>query len=254
MLRHANQSRKIKGHEDASRAIHGRALVDDCMTCTARNTHGFCALSPSGLKTLDGTSHPITYPDGALVFVEGQHARGAYVLCAGRAKLSTTSRDGKVLILRIAVSGEVLGLSAALSDQPYELTVETSGACHIRFLERQALQGVIQNSPEFGVRASLALSRQIQRAYRDIHELVLARSSTGKLARLLLSWSQNREKPGEEARVPASLTHEEMAQMIGSSRETVTRLLGDLKKRELVRLEGAKLVIRNRAAMEALAA
>ena len=92
--------------------------------------------------------------------------------------------------------------------------------------------------------------------YRDVHDLVLARSSAGKLARLLLSWSPGmKPEPGRtEVRIRSSLTHEEMAQMIGSSRETVTRLLSDLKKKELIRLEGSTLVIRNRPALEALAA
>jgi CRP/FNR family transcriptional regulator, cyclic AMP receptor protein len=88
--------------------------------------------------------------------------------------------------------------------------------------------------------------------YRDFHEMVLTRSSAGKLARLILSWSLGRENGAE--RIRASMTHEEMAQMIGASRETVTRLLSELKKKELIRLEGSTLVIRNRTALEALAA
>ena len=99
-----------------------------------------------------------------------------------------------------------------------------------------------------------ALSKEFQSAYRDIHELVLARSSAGKLARLLLSWTVGRENGSREIKIRSSLTHEEMAQMIGSSRETVTRLLSELRKKELIRLEGSTLVIRNRIALEALAA
>jgi len=73
---------------------------------------------------------------------------------------------------------------------------------------------------------------------------------------LLLSWSGGRERDsaGREIRIRSSMTHEEIAQMIGSSRETVTRLLSELKKKELIRLEGSTLVIRNRPALEALAA
>ena len=71
-----------------------------------------------------------TFPGGALLFVEGQIPRGAYVLCSGKAKLSTTSRDGKVLILKIAEAGEVLGLSAVISGTPFQLTAETMG--HVR--------------------------------------------------------------------------------------------------------------------------
>lgn len=241
---------------DAMKSAHGPTAIEDCTACKLRNSQWFCGLSPEGLRLLDAASYPTAYPDGALLFVEGQQARGAYVLCNGQAKLSTTSREGKVLILRIAGPGEVLGLSAALSAGAYELTAETYGRCHINYVERHALLTAIERNPELGLHTSLALSRQIQRAHRDIHELVLSRSSAGKLARLLLSWSQRRERPapGVEIRVPATLTHEEMAQMIGSSRETVTRLLGDLKKRELIELDGSTLVIRNRGALEALAA
>ncbi|HEY6185798.1 MAG TPA: helix-turn-helix domain-containing protein, partial [Terriglobales bacterium] len=115
---------------------------------------------------------------------------------------------------------------------------------------------LMEKNGEIGLRSAQMLSRDFQSMYRDVHDLVLARSSAGKLARLLLSWSPGLPPlPGKtEERIRAAMTHEEMAQMIGSSRETVTRLLSDLKKKELIRLEGSTLVIRNRPALEALAA
>jgi CRP/FNR family transcriptional regulator len=114
----------------------------------------------------------------------------------------------------------------------------------------------MERSGEIGLRSAQALGREFQAMHRDVHELVLARSAAGKLARLLLSWSQEiqRERGKDEVRIRSTVTHEEMAQMIGASRETVTRLLNDLKKKELIRLEGSTLVIRNRPALEALAA
>lgn len=234
--------------------LHGLQVIENCLSCNVRKEHWFCQLSAPSLKLLDAGSRLTIYPSGSLLFVEGQASRGAYVLCAGRAKLSTTSREGKVLILRMAEAGEVLGLSAAIAGQPYELTAETTGPCEVNFLERETLVRLIENNGEIGLHASLALSREFQSAYRDIHDLVLARSSAGKLAKLLLSWTTSQEKrPADvEIRINSSLTHEEMAQMIGSSRETVTRLLSELKKRELIRLEGSTLVIRNRAALEAM--
>ena len=125
-----------------------------------------------------------------------------------------------------------------------------------QFLATRCAHEAAGTHGELGLHAAQALSKEFQSAYRDIHELVLARSSTGKLARLLLSWASGREHPEQdrEIRVRSVLTHEEMAQMIGSSRETVTRLLSELKKKELIRLEGSTLVIRNRTALEALAA
>ena len=234
---------------------YGLEIVENCMSCKLRKGHWFCSLSPEVLKLLSGVSHLSTYPGNAVLFVEGQMPRGAFVLCSGKAKLSTTSRDGKVLILKIAEAGEVLGLSAVISGEPFELTAETAGPCQVNFVERDALMRLMEKNGEFGLHASQALSREFQSAYRDIHDLVLARSSAGKLARLLLSWTPIREQfEPPEIRVRSSLTHEEMAQMIGSSRETVTRLLSELKKKELIRLDGSTLIIRNRTALEALAA
>ena len=240
---------------DGMNTPYGLEIVESCLTCKLRKDHWFCGLSNEVLKLLSSASHLSTYPGGAILFVEGQTPRGAFVLCSGKAKLSTTSRDGKVLILKIAEAGEVLGLSAVIAGEPFELTAETAGPCQINFVEREALVRLIEKNGEFGLHASQALSREFQSAYRDIHDLVLARSSAGKLARLLLSWTPIREQfEPPEIRVRASLTHEEMAQMIGSSRETVTRLLSDLKKKEFIRLDGSTLVIRNRTALEALAA
>lgn len=159
-----------------------------------------------------------------------------------------------MLILKIAEAGEILGLSAVISGQPFQVTAETAGPCQVNFIEREALIQRIEKSGELGLHSLRALSREFQSAYQDIHDLILARSSAGKLAKLLLS-GVSREKPeSNEVRIRPTLTHEEMAQMIGSSRETVTRLLSDLKKKELIRLEGSTLIIRNRIALEALAA
>jgi CRP/FNR family transcriptional regulator, cyclic AMP receptor protein len=234
---------------------YGLEIVDSCLSCKLRKDGWFCNLSSEVVKLVSGISHLSTYPGEAVLFVEGQMPRGAFVLCSGKVKLSTASREGKVLILKIAEPGEVLGLSAVIAGEPFELTAETAGPCQVNFIEREALMRLMERNGELGLHASRSLSREFQAAYRDIHDLVLARSSIGKLARLLLSWTPIREKfEPPEIRLRASLTHEEMAQMIGSSRETVTRLLSDLRKKELIRLDGTTLVIRNRNALEALAA
>ena len=124
--------------------------------------------------------------------------------------------------------------------------------CQVNFVPREPLLDLLARYGEAGLRSAQALSREFQSAYRDIHDLILARSSAGKLAKLLLSWTPPAANNMKEIRVSSGLTHEEMAQMIGASRETVTRLLSDLRKKQLIRLEGSTLVIRNRMALEAM--
>jgi CRP/FNR family transcriptional regulator len=176
-----------------------------------------------------------------------------FVLCSGKVNLSTASREGKILILKTAEAGEVLGLSAAISGAGYESTAETATPCQLNYIDRKHFLEVMQTHTEVGMHTAQCLSRDYRSAYRDIHDLVLTRSSAGKLARLLLSYSPAQAEDDLETRFRSVMTHEEMAQRIGASRETVTRLLGDLKKKQLIRLEGATLVIRDRTALEALA-
>jgi len=237
------------------RTPYGLEIIESCASCKLRQDSWFCGLPRPALQAFSDASKPNVYPGEALLFVEGQVPRGVFVVCSGKVKLSTMSRDGKVLILKLAEAGEVLGLSAAITGTHYEITAETVGPCQINFIEREALLKLMEKHGELGLRSASELSREFQSIYRGIHEIVLSRSSAGKLARLLLSWSHKRENSGErEVRIRTNITHEEIAQMIGASRETVTRLLNELRKKELIRLEGSTLVIRDRPALEALAA
>jgi len=235
------------------KAPHELPVLENCAACLCTRPGFFCAFSPPVLRIFHQLSHKSSLPAGAILFVEGQTPRGMFMLCSGRVNLSTTSREGKVLILKTAEAGEALGLSAAICGSGYETTAETATPCQINFLDREHLLELMQAHSEVSMRAAHCLSRDFHSAYRDIHDLVLTRSSAGKLARLLLSQSPVPERLPGETRAPSFMTHEEMAQRIGSSRETVTRLLSDLRKKRLIHLEGPTLVIRDRDALEALA-
>ncbi len=140
-----------------------------------------------------------------------------------------------------------------ISGDAYQVTAETVGPCLVNFVEREGLLRLMERSGELGLRSALAVSRDFQSAFRDVHDLILARSSSGKLARLLLSWVNRDLATTQDLKIHAPVTHEEMAQRIGASRETVTRLLSDLKKKDLIKLEGTTLIIKNRTALEAMA-
>jgi CRP/FNR family transcriptional regulator len=145
-----------------------------------------------------------------------------------------------------------LGLSAVLSGVQFEATAETVTPCRVNFVTRDHLAGFLSRHGEAGLRAARAVSKEYQDACLEIQEILLAPSSAGKLAKLLLSWAEG-DGHGAEGRVRSMLTHEEMAQMIGASRETVTRVMTQLKRRQIIRLEGSTLVIRNRTGLEELA-
>jgi len=247
--------KRVSTPEPTMKTPYGIDIMENCTQCRLARPDFFCGFSHSGLRALDQYTHKSILPAGAILFVEGQFPRGVFILCYGRVNLSTTSREGKILILKTAEPGEAIGLSAAVSGVGYEVTAETSTPCQINFLDRRHLLELMESNSEVGLHTSQCLSREFQTAYRDIHDLVLTKSSAGKLAKLLLAQSLGRDQDmGHcEVRIRAAMTHEEMAQRIGASRETVTRLLSDLKRKQLIRHDGPTLVIRDRMALEALA-
>jgi len=229
---------------------YGLQLTENCLICKLRQSGFFCDLPKGPLEDLEKIKYVSALPPGAVLFVEGQSARGAYIICSGRVKLSTTSRDGKTLILRIAEAGEVLGLHATVSGKPYELTAETLQPCQLDFIKRDDFLQFLQKHADACLHAAQHLSQNCQSAYEMIRSLGLSHSVSEKMARLLLEWASDGEATKEGIRIKISLTHEEMAQLIGTSRETVTRVLGEFRDKQLAHLRGSTLLIRNRAALE----
>ncbi|MBI3477065.1 MAG: Crp/Fnr family transcriptional regulator [Acidobacteria bacterium] len=225
---------------------------DGCLSCTLRREGDFCSLPDPLLAELHGMGHLTLYPPDALLMTEGQSPRGVFIVCSGRVKLSVQAKDGKTVILKVAGDRQVLGLSAVVSGTPSPIEATTLELCQIKFVDRESFLNLVSCNSHAALACARLLGQEIGSAFHDVHDLLLARSSTEKLARLLLSWAA-KEPRNLEVRVASNFTHEEIAQMIGSSRETVTRLLSDLKRKELIRLEGSTLVIANRIALQAIA-
>ena len=229
---------------------YGIQISENCLLCKLRDTGFFCNLPKLSLQELERVKYASAYPQGAVLFLEGQAPRGVYVICSGRVKLSTTSRDGKTLILRIAQAGEVLGLHATVSGKPYELTGETLQPCQLDFIRREDFLRFLQQHADACLNAAEHLSKNCQSAYEMIRSLGLSHSVSEKLARLLLEWSCDGDVTKEGIRIKVALTHEEIAQLIGTSRETVTRVLGEFREKQLAQLRGSTLMILNKPALE----
>ncbi|MBZ5570600.1 MAG: Crp/Fnr family transcriptional regulator [Acidobacteriia bacterium] len=233
---------------------YGLDIIESCLTCKTRTERLFCDLPGAALQAFENIKYATAYPKGAVLFVEGQAPRGIFVLCKGRVKMSICATDGKTLIVRIAEPGEVLGLSAAVSGKPYELTAETIDPCQVNFVKRDDFLRFLKEHSDACFKVAEQLSEKYNTACHEVRSLGLSHSAGEKLAKLLLEWtSKNGETAKQEPRLRLALTHEEIAQMIGTSRETVTRLFADLKKRQIVQAKGSTLVIRNKAALKLIA-
>lgn len=237
------------------RSPYGLDIVESCILCPYKQERIFCNLPPAAVEDLDRLTSRASYPKGAVLFLEGQAARGIFILCAGRAKLATSSASGKTIILKLAGPGEVLGLSATVSGKPYEVTVETLEPTQANFISREHFLRFLSAHGEVALRVAQQLSSSYHSAYQEIRSLGLSTSATEKLARLILELARSGGHAGDksgEIRTVLSLTHEEISQMIGSSRETVTRAFASLRRAKLIEVRGATLVIRDRSGLEEL--
>jgi CRP/FNR family cyclic AMP-dependent transcriptional regulator len=231
-------------------------IIEDCLKCTFREQRLFCDLSREALLRLQNIKATSVYPKGALLCLEGQPPRGVFVLCTGKAKLSTTSSEGKSMILRIAEPGEVLGLTAVMSGTPYEATVETLEPSQANFVSQTEFLRFLQEYPDVGLRVAKQLTHNCKCAYGEIRSLGLSNSVPEKLAKLILQWAEHPlefpSKKTHEIAIRVTLTQEEIAQLTGTSRETVSRVLGGFRKKGWLRVKGATWTVVNRQALENL--
>jgi CRP/FNR family cyclic AMP-dependent transcriptional regulator len=235
-------------------APYGLEIVEDCTHCPWKSADFFCQLAAPAMRDFEEVKYTSSYPANAVLFVESQVPRGVYLLCKGRVKLTMTSPDGKAIILHVAEAGELIGLNSAITGAPYELSAETLEPCQVNFIKREALLRLVREHPEIAARVTQQISRDYQAACFQIRSLGLSRSALEKVGRFLLEAASKGKQTSQGIRTNVALTHEEIAQIVGVSRETVTRTLSDLRQKMLITVKGPTVVIRDKAALEALLA
>lgn len=228
-------------------------LHNSCPECTIRTERTFCNMSPATVAALDAIKFTSVYPKGSLLFVEGEQPRGIFILCSGKAKLTTSSTEGRILIVKIAEPGEVLGASATILGKPYEVSAETLEPSQLNFVKREDFLMFLNTYAEACMHAAHQLSEKYHAAQREIRSLGLSQTTGEKLAKLLLDWCvRNGELTPKGVRLKVLLTHEEIAQMIGTTRETVTRLLSDFRRRKIIDVKGSTVLVLQKGELEQL--
>jgi len=153
-------------------------------------------------------------------------------------------------MLRLAQAGDVLGLNSTLRTCSYDTTVKTIEPCRTDFISRVELIDLMLSQAGAQAVANI-LSRELSELTARAKLLLLPQTVSGRLAKLLLEWSD--ENGSHTSRLNRVLTHEEMAQMICSSRETVSRQLASLSKQQVIRVTPDSIVICDRGALENIA-
>jgi CRP/FNR family transcriptional regulator len=213
----------------------------------------FCTLSPAALADYDAMSTHVVLSSGSVLFTEGQKSQTVTTICEGKIKLTRSSRDGKTMLVKIAKPGDVVGLSAALTDSPYEVTAQTIEPTQVKVFQRKDFLLFIGHHLEGTLHAVESLNSEYRSALNDASRLALSHTIAGRLANLLLEFvAENGDAENPKPEIHMALKHEDLASMLGSSRESVTRALNDLRRQKILSINGTKIMVLRREALELL--
>lgn len=197
----------------------------------------------------------LLHPRGKVLFAEGEPARGVFILRAGKATVSISSSEGRMVTLRVAQAGDVLGLNSVLRKAPYNTTVKTIESSRTEFISSTELLELVERSQPAAQAISQILSRQVAELTERARSLLLPQTANAKLARLFLEWCEDSgTSDSDTIEITRTFTQEEIAHMICSSRETVTRLLSNFNRRKIICVTSDSILISNRAALQKIAA
>jgi len=185
----------------------------------------FSGLTEPQLEQLAAGSARRSYPKGRTIVSEGEPSQSMYILLAGRAKVQRSDSEGKEVILAVLGSGEFFGEMSLIDDAPRSASVITIEPCEFMAVSKEAFKAMLAQSPEVSMNVMRGLVRRLREADKKIETLALL-DVYGRVARVLLDFS---ELVGGERIVKNKLPRQEIAKMIGASREMVSRVMKGLE-------------------------
>jgi CRP/FNR family transcriptional regulator, cyclic AMP receptor protein len=218
-----------------------------CAACANRRPGWFCSLGSAVLADLELATSTISLPAQASLFTQGDDARCLYLICSGYLKLTAGRHEDRHMIVRVAGPGSMLGLYAVLSHGVYEVSAESLTQAQLRPVERERFLNFLRSHKEAQLRAVQCICQEYRFALQDACRIALAETVAARLARLLLELSHQigEQTDSGEYSFPLLLTHEEMASMTCTTRETVTRTLGQFRKDGWISIEESNVTIHN---------
>ncbi|PKN34006.1 MAG: transcriptional regulator [Deltaproteobacteria bacterium HGW-Deltaproteobacteria-19] len=208
----------------------------------------FAGLPRPHLEALTGIAVPRTVPAGRRIFSEGEEGRGFYAILTGRVKIFKLSPEGKEQILHLFSPGEIFGEVAVFTGQGYPAHAAAERACSLLFFPREAFVGLIRGDASLALGMLAVLSVRLRRFTRMVEDLSL-KEVPGRLAAHLLYRSGAEKKEVVEL----DLSKTQLAALLGTIPETLSRILTRMGRRGLIRTQGSRIAILDRAGLETIA-
>jgi CRP/FNR family transcriptional regulator, cyclic AMP receptor protein len=177
------------------------------------------------------------------IYLPGDPSRQVYLLKSGRVKISRTTEDGKELTLALLKPGDIFGEAEVLDDLPRDTLAEALDDTQLCVIQREDFMAMLNKSPDLTLRLAKLIGSRLRSIEIRIEDLVY-RDVPARLAHLLLELSKEFGMPEKDGvRIGIRLTHQEIANLIGSTRETVTATMGEFRKRGLLGPESRDIVL-----------
>jgi CRP-like cAMP-binding protein len=213
--------------------------VDDVLARTPL----FGALGEEAAAALNAAARPRRFARGALIFAEGDDGDSLYVVVDGKVKVFRTATDGRENMLAVLGPGEMFGELSLFDPGPRTATVAAITDCVLTSVAHEALRPWLTGRPELSEQLLQALARRLRRTNEAMADLVFS-DVPGRVAKALLDLADRFGTPdGDGVRVTHDLTQEELAQLVGASRETVNKALSEFASRGWLRLDGRAVVL-----------
>jgi len=205
----------------------------------------FSKLDEESLKKIDSISIEKHYRKGDIIILQDSKVEGLYIIREGRIKISRISEDGKIKVLAILSSGDIMGEMSILDEELASATAEAIEDSRLVFIKREDFQSILVRYPMITLGIAQILAKRLRLADREIEELAFYSVKSRVIKTLMELADRYGEKTNSGIRLSLKLTHQELADMVGTSRETVSRVISVLEKRQLITNERGYTVIRD---------
>ncbi len=206
----------------------------------------FSGLSDEALDNLIQATSRRTYPKDTTLVEENESGETLYMILSGRCKVTNIGPDGKEVILSVLGQSEFFGEMSLLDEEPRSANVVTMEKTEMMLLRRKEFRSLLESNSEILSRLLAVLSGRLRHANAQIRSLALL-DVLGRIARLLLETAQKEgRKLLDGSIVFRRPTHQEIASMVGTSRETVSRMIGDLSRDGYIKISGKDIIIKEK--------
>ena len=224
--------------------MNKRQLQPECQHCQARFKSVFCDLNEEDLTELNLSKGCNNFKKGQLIFNQGGFPHGLYCVNSGKIKIAQSGDEGKEQIVRFAKEGDILGYRTLLSGDTYSSSATAIDDSSICFIPKGTFFNLIAKNANLSMEIMKLLAHDLKIAEHKITDIA-QKPVRERMAEALLFLKETYGYENDNATINVSLSREEIANMVGTVRETATRLLSEFKDDNIVELAGKKIKILN---------